>query len=294
MEPTDDLEPTLVTAADGLRFDGAFRSPSLEDAFRRRCLAEDRVLAGACLVVPVLGGLIYTALDSHLFVLDRRFYTLLAVRLASFVVALWLWRRLRRCETPAALDRMTTLMLLLGAVLSVYVSWSRPPGYIGHAVVNVMLAGLVYSVVPLPLLSQALLVGLFSVAYVVCMPEHPAAGAGLSTRTVVGVAFAFANLLGIVNSWRLHGRRRQAFAAMVRETELRLRLEQALAEVRTLRGHLSICAWCKRVRDGQHGWQDVENYVEARTHAQFTHGICPVCFASHFPAAAEAAQDRSA
>jgi hypothetical protein len=52
---------------------------------------------------------------------------------------------------------------------------------------------------------------------------------------------------------------------------LRLQLEQSLAEVRTLRGMLSICAWCKRVRDRGEVRLPVESYVQAHTHASFTY-----------------------
>jgi integral membrane sensor domain MASE1 len=54
-------------------------------------------------------------------------------------------------------------------------------------------------------------------------------------------------------------------------------LEAALSDVKQLRGLLPICAWCKRVRDGQDYWHSVEEYIAARTDAQFSHGICPDC-----------------
>lgn len=59
-------------------------------------------------------------------------------------------------------------------------------------------------------------------------------------------------------------------------------LQRALAEVRTLQGLLPICAWCKRIRDEEHGakWVPVEWYVAQKTDAEFTHGICPECAAS--------------
>lgn len=58
-------------------------------------------------------------------------------------------------------------------------------------------------------------------------------------------------------------------------------LETALGEIRTLRGLLPICAWCKRIRDEQDGatWKSVECYVAEHTEAEFTHGICPECAA---------------
>jgi len=54
-------------------------------------------------------------------------------------------------------------------------------------------------------------------------------------------------------------------------------LELALARVRTLRGLLPVCAWCRRVRDDQGYWSELEAYVQQHTDADFTHGICPQC-----------------
>jgi PAS domain S-box-containing protein len=59
--------------------------------------------------------------------------------------------------------------------------------------------------------------------------------------------------------------------------EAEIALVEALAEVRELSGLLPICAWCKKVRDDQGYWGKIEDYVEGRTKAQFTHSICPDC-----------------
>lgn len=49
-------------------------------------------------------------------------------------------------------------------------------------------------------------------------------------------------------------------------------------EMRQLTGLLPICASCKRIRDDVGYWQTVERYVSEHSGAQFTHGMCPVCF----------------
>jgi hypothetical protein len=57
-------------------------------------------------------------------------------------------------------------------------------------------------------------------------------------------------------------------------------LEDALSHVRTLSGLLPICAWCKKIRDDQGYWTQVEAYLQSHTNAEFTHGICPECAAN--------------
>jgi DNA-binding response OmpR family regulator len=54
-------------------------------------------------------------------------------------------------------------------------------------------------------------------------------------------------------------------------------LEQALADVQSLRNLLPICSYCKRVRDGQDYWQEVEDYLSDHADVRFSHGVCPSC-----------------
>jgi PAS domain S-box-containing protein len=54
-------------------------------------------------------------------------------------------------------------------------------------------------------------------------------------------------------------------------------LQAALADVRTLRGLIPICAWCKRIRNDDGYWEQLEAYITTRSEADFTHGMCPDC-----------------
>ena len=60
-------------------------------------------------------------------------------------------------------------------------------------------------------------------------------------------------------------------------------LKNALAEVKTLRGFVPICASCKKIRDDEGYWQQVEQYVQERSEAQFSHSICPDCAKKLYP-----------
>ncbi|HEV3062563.1 MAG TPA: response regulator transcription factor [Vicinamibacterales bacterium] len=57
-------------------------------------------------------------------------------------------------------------------------------------------------------------------------------------------------------------------------------LEVALTNVKQLRGLLPICSYCKRIRGDDQYWQQVEGYIADHTEAQFSHGICPSCYAT--------------
>ena len=58
-------------------------------------------------------------------------------------------------------------------------------------------------------------------------------------------------------------------------------LREALEQIKTLRGLVPICSWCKKIRDDTGFWQRLECYLQAHTEAEFTHGICPDCAKRH-------------
>ena len=59
-------------------------------------------------------------------------------------------------------------------------------------------------------------------------------------------------------------------------------LQSALAQIKTLRGLLPICMYCKKIRDDKQYWQQVEGYISEHSEAQFSHGICPDCYKKYF------------
>lgn len=57
-------------------------------------------------------------------------------------------------------------------------------------------------------------------------------------------------------------------------------LEAALTRVKQLQGLLPICSYCKKVRDDQNYWQQVDSYISKHSEVEFSHSICPACFDS--------------
>jgi GAF domain-containing protein len=83
---------------------------------------------------------------------------------------------------------------------------------------------------------------------------------------------------------RLSAGQQKALQALSRQVMALLELRRvsaclanALEQVKTLQELLPICAWCKRIRDDEGYWDQVENYIHKSTGADFTHGICPQC-----------------
>ncbi|HOQ11197.1 MAG TPA: hypothetical protein PK104_02395 [Spirochaetota bacterium] len=61
------------------------------------------------------------------------------------------------------------------------------------------------------------------------------------------------------------------------------KLENAMAEVKTLSGLLPICASCKKVRDDRGYWKQIEKYIQEHSDAVFSHGLCPDCAKKLYP-----------
>jgi hypothetical protein len=66
--------------------------------------------------------------------------------------------------------------------------------------------------------------------------------------------------------------------AEVEREKLIEELQNALLEVRTLREFLPICSYCKKVRDDENYWSQIESYLSKHTSTKFSHGICPECY----------------
>ncbi len=66
------------------------------------------------------------------------------------------------------------------------------------------------------------------------------------------------------------------------ELKARLRVAERILglreELHALEGLLPICSYCKRIRNDQDQWSSLERYIERRSKAEFSHGICPECY----------------
>lgn len=65
------------------------------------------------------------------------------------------------------------------------------------------------------------------------------------------------------------------------------KLEKAFREIKTLRGVIPICAYCKKIQDDEGIWQKFETYITEHSDARFNHRYCPDCLREHFPEMAD-------
>jgi DNA-binding NtrC family response regulator len=63
----------------------------------------------------------------------------------------------------------------------------------------------------------------------------------------------------------------------IERQKLLTQIEHSAKEIKTLRGFLPICAGCKKIRDDQGYWTQIETYISQHTDTEFSHGLCPEC-----------------
>ena len=88
------------------------------------------------------------------------------------------------------------------------------------------------------------------------------------------------NIIGIVGVGRDITERKQAEE---QREKFIAELQEALDKIKTLKGLIPICACCKKIRDDQGYWNNVESYIKAHAEVEFTHGICPDCMKKLYP-----------
>jgi PAS domain S-box-containing protein len=60
-------------------------------------------------------------------------------------------------------------------------------------------------------------------------------------------------------------------------------LQKSLLEIKTLRGFLPICSYCKKIRDDKGYWNKIESYIQKHSETEFSHSICPECARKYWP-----------
>jgi hypothetical protein len=71
------------------------------------------------------------------------------------------------------------------------------------------------------------------------------------------------------------------------KSNLIVELKNALTQVKQLTGFIPICSSCKKIRDDQGYWSEVERYISEHSEAEFSHGICPECMRKLYPEIAD-------
>jgi hypothetical protein len=89
---------------------------------------------------------------------------------------------------------------------------------------------------------------------------------------------------GFLRAWKALNRQvSERDAALAELTRVNADLQKAMDEIQTLRGIIPICAECKKTRDDNGAWNQIEDYIRDHSEADFSHGICPECRRRLYP-----------
>jgi len=95
----------------------------------------------------------------------------------------------------------------------------------------------------------------------------------VSTYVLKGVRYSLVILRDITDRKR----------ALREKEQLICDLRDALSKVKTLSGLLPTCAGCRKIRDEDGEWHEMENYISDHSDADFSHGLCPACAERLYP-----------
>lgn len=110
---------------------------------------------------------------------------------------------------------------------------------------------------------------------------HPEMGSGqYLAATASKICDTRGNVVGAIESIRDISAAKQSEQERER---LIVELKETIAKVRTLRGLLPICASCKKIRNDEGYWSQIETFISEHSEAEFSHGICPECVEKLYP-----------
>ena len=271
---------------DVIRFPGRFDSPDLERDYRASLdlLMVQRMFV--FLLIVLAANVILVFSDISLAISAPFLAVVLTARAANVLGIFAAFLVLRRPAFAAQAHWIVFAALFMTAIQSGIVTFSRPPDYAAPVVATSVIVLVFYVALPIPLLLKVVPGAIVSAASwfkVIVIPENPDPNA---VRIAV-IAHILIHSLGIYMSIQEHYTRRREFSLATRQNTLIRELNEAMRQIKTLRGIVPICAHCKDIRDEQGNWSSIETYLTRNTHGQLTHGICPGCLKKHYPEYAE-------
>jgi len=257
-----------------------FKSKEMESHFRTAMLSQDKAQGRAICYLALFLFISINFMEYFYLGENPLLYTAIAGRCIIITLILFaIWMSYRKISTRF-FDLIATLMglVILGFILLGFAI--RPYNDYIFFFANmwyVIVIFAVYTVVPFSFHIQTLLALFFTVGFfVICLLTK----ASYLTQLEWGMFFfiyLFINVYGMFMSIRMNRSRRGQFILFEEERKAKIGLEEAIAEVKVLQGIIPICSSCKKIRDDEGFWKQVEEYIESHSEAKFSHGMCQAC-----------------
>ena len=259
-----------------------FADEKLEREFNQWAMPAYRkkVLLGVGLTS--LTWLSFVGADYRIFGISAEFYLLLLLRFWQISLSIFIFYVINKSNSYKLYTRLIFVFWLSNFIAICVINLTRPPDFFIRLVVDIMALLLSYTMIPNRLISQiipAFFYSAFNIWYsLTCMEMR----SGLAFNTIV-VAYVVTNIFGAAICWQSSLGRRKRFLTMLELQQTNRELGKALSEIKTLKGIIPICANCKKIRDDQGYWNQLEQYMAAHFDAEFSHGLCPQCAEELYP-----------
>lgn len=262
---------------------------ALEDEYRREYFRQDYLLAITGLALIGASAALLSGNDFQFIGPTPTAFALLAGRIVLIAWAAWLAVAFRRGDNYKGFDRWLVCWSLFGVTLIAVMRLTRPLDYLHNFASEAAFVLILFLMFGVRRPWRALapvylgLSGLLTLWFWKTSPSQPPLFA-ISASLVVAMIGGY-----IMACWNDNLRRRRFLAQKTQERARQdlertvSQLRQAQVQVQELSGLLPICANCKRIRDDNGYWRQIETYLASHTKAQFTHGLCPECVAKLYP-----------
>jgi len=206
----------------------------------------------------------------------------MAIRALTLAVPTLGLMAMRRARTRAAYSRVVFVISLAVAVLLLSLNLPQPYSSALPLRPPLMVLIVMYGALPNTFYRQVAAPLAFS-AGIILERLYRVSDSGRGDLASDIAILLFVNLVGVTMVHRRLTLEREVSAAWGREHLARDDAERAFKELRTLRGIIRICSYCRKIHNEAGAWQQIEAYVRDHSHAEFSHGICPDCLTEHFP-----------
>lgn len=245
---------------------GEFADPAVEAEFKRDGIEGRRRLCQMLALVVLVGSVLLAGEDSTLGAVAR--VVMGASALAVFIIASC-FRGIRVITT--ALFVLATVVLIPELILQA----TRPEQHVLYVGLDLLMIFGVYMALPGAVRAIAVAFGFsLGLAAIHWLVKDPRYDLGVA---VVPVTLLIGNFLGIGTAMLLKRVRRQRYWQAIEERRMREELEQEEQKVRRLSSMLPMCAGCKKVRNDDGFWEQVEAFMNQVEGMRVLPGVCPDC-----------------
>jgi hypothetical protein len=263
------------------RITGEFVDRGREREFRHWTIDADRAISTRVAAVTATLVLLFLPGDVIALGWGRGALVVAIIRMACSAMVFAVARSVARSKDPAWNDRLWSSAASVMVIATLVIGTVRPLVALA-SVAAVTFGTFALYVVPIqPLLARSAVGTAMAVAGV--WVSSASASLSFAERVALWGTLLATNVTGFVVARHWNRLDRRIYVVWQAERVARQAADQALAEVRVLRGILPICMHCKRIHVGAETWESVEAYVSHRSEASFSHALCPDCMKTFYP-----------